>query len=645
LTALELLGLINLVLFIGLFIASLWRGMRLPSRTSLDTILLFGSVALTVTFSRLAGALGINGQPVVGGITIALLAVAPLAMVRLVDDFRGQPRWISVTSALAFAATVVLGFAFGSTNVTLVEIALLAQFSIAGGYAAVAFTRESRRSRGITRRRMALVAIGAGLFVAAIVVVLVGELVPPAGTVFGILAQVTALGSAIALWLGFVPPPWVRRALREPDLRRFLDRSIRLTGIADDREAIAELGAAAADAFGASGAGIGLADPDRPVLRYVTRVDGSWVEYPSDAFIAGQAFTQGRSFVVADALHLDPEHADTYQRSDATVVLATPIQGEERRIGVLFVYAGREPIFADDDIALLELMADQLAVLLDARTLARQSAELRARENTARLKEEFLSSAAHDLRSPLTVVLGQAELLERRVARAPDQPVDAAGVARMAREARRLRDLVNDLLDAQRLEQGALAISRTTTDIGEIVEEIRTREEEEGRPVLVERPARPLVGFVDRARILQVVANLVENARKYGADGAHPRILVEREDGSIRITVADQGIGIPESERELIFDRFYRASNAQRVTDTGLGLGLYICRRIVEEHGGRIWHEPTPGGGSTFVVMLPLTEPATRPDVVAAADAAGSTAAAAMPSTVPQAAMPEPADA
>jgi signal transduction histidine kinase len=105
-----------------------------------------------------------------------------------------------------------------------------------------------------------------------------------------------------------------------------------------------------------------------------------------------------------------------------------------------------------------------------------------------------------------------------------------------------------------------------------------------------------------------VVENLVENARKYGPEAEAPEIVIGSADGAARIAVIDHGVGIPEAERERIFERFFRASNVQNVTDTGLGLGLYICRRIVEAHGGRIWYEPTPGGGSTFVVSLPLDD-------------------------------------
>jgi signal transduction histidine kinase len=614
LTALELLTLINQVLFIGLFVASLRRALHARTRSSLDTLLLFGSIASVVIVGEVAERTGTAGTTLVTGLTIAVLSVAPLAMLRLVSDFRSQPAWLGAAGFLAFLLVVVLGFSAMETAPRAVELVLIAFFALVGGYATVAFATEASRTSGITRRRMLAVALGSGMFVAAILVVLVGALVPEISGPTMVLAQVLAFGSVAGLWLGFMPPSWLRRALREPELRRFIDRSTHVAGLSDDRDAFPEIQAAVAAAVGAGGASIGVPDPVRPVLRYVTAATGDWIEYPADGFIAGRAYSGDRSILYVDAAAADPENAATYRAVGATTALATPIRRGGKRLGVLAVYARREPIFAEDDVAVLELLADQVAILLETRALAREVAHVSAREEAARLKEEFLASAAHDLRSPLTVVLGQAEILERRVLRNPERPVDAAGVSRMAREARRLRDLVNNLLDAQRLEQGGLGITRTAADVTEIVAEVETHMREEGRPIVVRGVGRPLIGLLDRARILQVVMNLVENARKYGSEDAAPEVVVEDLGAEVRISVVDHGIGIPEDERERIFERFFRASNAQRVTDTGLGLGLYICGRIVEEHGGRIWHEPTPGGGSTFVVVLPLENERETPD-------------------------------
>ena len=604
-TALELISLINQVLFIGLFVVVLWHALRRRTRASWNTALLLGGVAVAVALSRVAAWVGLDGAPAVTALTLILLSAVPFAMLRLVDDFSGSPRWVQIAGAVAFLALGMLTVA-GMGEVTApLAVATIGFFAAVGGYAAVVFALESRRAHGITRRRMTAVALGAAVFIAAIVSLFLGVLVEPLGPIVSLIAQLLALVAVLAFFLGFAPPAWVRRAWREPDLRRFLERSVHLAGVADEHAAITELERAAAAAFGATGASIGLADADRRIIRYALPA-GGWSEFADDVYIAGRAFTQQRRVVAHDAPEADPDHALAYEEAGARTVIGAPITTDDRRIGVLTVYAERAPIFVEDDLWLLELLASQTGLLLEARTLTAHASELRAREDATRLKEEFLSAAAHDLRTPLTVVLGQAELMERRAIRSPERPVDPAGLARIVREARRLRDLVAELLDAQRLEDGRAVLDRSAADVCEVVSAIRDRHAGNGVEISVRCPVEPLVSAIDRPRIEQVLDNLVENALKYGPAGGAPEVAVAHPDGYARISVVDHGVGIPEAERERIFERFYRASNAHDVTDTGLGLGLYICRRIVEEHDGRIRHDETPGGGSTFVIDLPL---------------------------------------
>jgi signal transduction histidine kinase len=606
LTAVELVNLIDQILFVGLFVAALRHALRHLSRASFNTALLFGSIAAVVVVSRVAGLVGLADHPAYRGVIVTMLAVAPFAMLRLVDDFSVSPRGIQVAGWIGLLAIAGLAMTVYGPMERLVALFAIAFFLVVGGYAAFAFAREAIRSRGITRRRMTAVAVGAGAFVGTLVLVFSGVLIPAWAEATGALTQLAALVAAVAFFLGFATPAWIRRAWREPDLRHFLERSIHLAGMPDERRAIVELNAAAAAAFGAHGATIGLADPERGVLRYVERATGAWIEHPDDRFVAGRAYREGRRVVTGDATAMDPEHADVYRASGARAVIASPIATETRRLGVLVLFAERMSVFAEDDLWLVDLLADQVAVLLEARTLAEHANALRAREEAARLKEEFLSSAAHDLRTPLTVVLGQAELLERRAQRNPDAPADAQGLARIAREARRLSDLVTELLDAQRLEQGQAVLDLAPVDLLDVVRSVRERYAEGGVALAIDGGLSSLNASIDRPRIEQVLDNLVENALKYTPNGDPPELHVTSADGSARIMVVDHGIGIPEAERPRIFERFFRASNAQSITDTGLGLGLSICRRIVEEHGGRIWFEPTPGGGTTFGMVLPL---------------------------------------
>ncbi|HEU5325213.1 MAG TPA: GAF domain-containing sensor histidine kinase [Candidatus Limnocylindria bacterium] len=601
-TALELIGLVNQVLFIGLFVAVLVAAVRQPTRTRLDALLLFGSAASVVILGRLADWLGFSGQPWVGSVTLLLLNVAPLAMLRLVDDFSDSPRWVQMAGLVAFVAIGILGFILPVTNET-VLIATMAFLVVVGGYAAVAFARQSQRTRGITRRRMTAVTVGAGAFIAALLVAFVGALDPDLAQTTRPVTQLLALVAVSAFFLGFTPPRWVRLVWRDPDVRRFLERSTQIIGVTDDYAALTQMQAAAADAFGANGAVIGVAVPERGTLRYAAR--SGWEEYPDDLYVGGRAFTDRRRVVVLDSAAFDPENVEAYRRVGARTVIASPIVTDGEPLGVLTIFASRAPIFAEDDLWLLDLLASHTGVLLEARALSAQASDLRAREDAARLKEEFISAAAHDLRTPLTVVLGQAELLQRRILRRPNEPPDPASIGRIVREAHRLRDLVTELLDAQRLEESRAVLRFQRVDLRQVVQTVVERHREYGATLEADLAALELSVEADTGRMEQVVENLVENALKYGGD-APPSIRAWAADEQALVSVVDHGIGIPEPERERVFERFFRASNAHSITDTGIGLGLYICRRIVEAHGGGIWFEPTPGGGSTFTLSVPI---------------------------------------
>jgi signal transduction histidine kinase len=172
------------------------------------------------------------------------------------------------------------------------------------------------------------------------------------------------------------------------------------------------------------------------------------------------------------------------------------------------------------------------------------------------------------------------------------------------REAQRLSTLVTDLLDATRMEQGRLVSDREATDLVALISSVVARQQGVHPVELEVRGA--VVGMYDARRVEQVVENLVENAKKYSPEATPVQVTVYQQDGEARITVRDRGIGIPAADLPRIFERFSRASNVDDRKFHGMGLGLYICRGIVEEHGGRIWAESEIGKGSTFHVALPL---------------------------------------
>lgn len=241
--------------------------------------------------------------------------------------------------------------------------------------------------------------------------------------------------------------------------------------------------------------------------------------------------------------------------------------------------------------------------------------------------------ASHELKTPLTTLGGYLELLTRQVSRpTPPDPAKLAHHLAIAKdELGRLRRLSEDLIAAAQLRVGHLAVARKPLDLAVLIRDTTERfvvprnVAARGHHITC-RVAGPLPGEYDAARLEQVLTNLLGNALKYSPGGGEVAVTAERVDGEARITVRDHGIGVPEEERERLFTPFYRAENAGEGSPEGLGLGLAISRDIVEAHGGRLWVESAPGGGSLFLAALPLADhgsPTTaRPAAVTAHDSA-----------------------
>ena len=221
------------------------------------------------------------------------------------------------------------------------------------------------------------------------------------------------------------------------------------------------------------------------------------------------------------------------------------------------------------------------------------------------MKSDFVSTVSHELRTPLTSIYGFAETLLRRDIGFSDEERETF-LGYIASEAERLTGIVDALLNVARLDSGTLQVELVPTDIGELLEEAVS----EGSVPAITNGHRFVVDLEDdvpqvRAdpdKLRQVVAQLVENAVKYSPAGAVVRVEARARPDAVEITVSDEGSGIPESELDRIFDKFYRAS----VTQPGTGLGLFIAQGLVSAMGGRIWVRSKEGGGSRFTFALPV---------------------------------------
>jgi signal transduction histidine kinase len=245
---------------------------------------------------------------------------------------------------------------------------------------------------------------------------------------------------------------------------------------------------------------------------------------------------------------------------------------------------------------------------------AKLRAEIAERLRAEALRDEFLSVAAHELKTPLTSLRGFAQLLMRQLDRdeIPDPVRLRQALSAIDQQSAKLARLVNQLLDVSRIEAGRLALDRKVADVVGIVEDVvATARVNTFRHDFVVRAPSAALALVDPLRLEQVVRNLVDNAIKYSPDGGPIEIEVaKRREEGVRITVSDRGLGVPKASRARIFDRFHQAHPGHAFG--GMGLGLYISRQIVELHGGRIEAEFPPEGGTRMVVVVPIGAPAER---------------------------------
>ncbi|MBI2898325.1 MAG: PAS domain S-box protein [Deltaproteobacteria bacterium] len=229
--------------------------------------------------------------------------------------------------------------------------------------------------------------------------------------------------------------------------------------------------------------------------------------------------------------------------------------------------------------------------------------ELSAMLELERLREEWATVVAHDLRQPLTAISLSLDLLRTLRAREPLSATEAKALARIDSAARGLRRMVDDLSDASRIEAKRLTLEPREVDLARLVVEVC--DQSEVRCICrVETDGRTAVA--DPERITQVLTNLLNNAAKYGAAGEPIAVVVTGNDRETEVSVSNRGPGIPGEELPELFDRFKRARAVRDARKEGLGLGLYICKGLIEAHGGRIWVESTPGATTTFHFTLPF---------------------------------------
>ncbi|ULA60880.1 MAG: hypothetical protein LZF60_270208 [Nitrospira sp.] len=295
--------------------------------------------------------------------------------------------------------------------------------------------------------------------------------------------------------------------------------------------------------------------------------------------------------------------------------LYLPLLGSHGAVGVLAVRSLRPAeLLAPEQLHLLETFANQMALALERARLAEEAQEAHVQTETERMRNAVLSSVSHDLRTPLATVVGASSALLNATC-----PLSIESQQELVRsisdEAGRLDRLLKNLLDMTRLEAGAMQLRKEWHALEEVVGTAlaRVKSRIASHPVSTTLPADLPLVRIDGVLIEQVLINLLENAAKYSSSASPIDVTAIVKDGVIVTEVADRGPGIPRGEEKRIFEKFYQLHPEP---ESGVGLGLTICRGIIESHGGRIWVEHRSGGGAIFRFTLPTekNQPTVEPE-------------------------------
>ena len=300
---------------------------------------------------------------------------------------------------------------------------------------------------------------------------------------------------------------------------------------------------------------------------------------------------------------------ENYRAMRPLSLMVVPLAAQGKPFGLIsFITAESGRRFDADDLTLAREITRRAAVAIEHARLYQQLQE------SLRSRDEFLSSAAHELKTPLTSIKGYAQTLERRT-RELDEPIRArfASLARIDAASTRMARTIDELLDLARLRLGQkIDLDRAVVDLVAVARDSVAEHAPmaPGHRLVLEARVPTLVGEWDGRRLEHVISNLISNAVKFSPSGGEVAVTVDRVETDAVLAVRDHGVGIPPEDRGAIFERFRRGTNVKGIPGTGIGLTL--AKEIVEAHGGRIFVESIPNKGSVFTVRLPLSGEALR---------------------------------
>jgi len=302
----------------------------------------------------------------------------------------------------------------------------------------------------------------------------------------------------------------------------------------------------------------------------------------------------------------------TMKKEGVESFVQVPVRAEGEVLGILQLASRTPRRFNNEEVRLLETIGNQMGIAVQRAQLyeetRRQAGEL---EKANKLQADFTAMIAHDLRSPLMNIVGVTEVMIGGMFGSVSKE-QKKWLSRLQANGQSLIDLVSDFLDVSKLESGYIEVKRERVDLSDLIqrtiENFRVLAHEKGISISDAVDLSLPTVNVDPRRMDQVLSNLISNAIKFAGDGGETEVGAALANATeVKVWVRDNGAGIPADEMHELFQKYRQGGNAKCSSQKGTGLGLVICKMIVEAHGGKIWVESEPGHGSTFFFSLPVT--------------------------------------
>jgi signal transduction histidine kinase len=300
---------------------------------------------------------------------------------------------------------------------------------------------------------------------------------------------------------------------------------------------------------------------------------------------------------------------DTLTRFGYRALLSVPLLREDQIIGSLSFTRKAPGDFPPEVIDVLKTFATQSALAIQNARLFREIADKSAQlEAASRHKSEFLANMSHELRTPLNAIIGFSEVLTERMFGELNEKQDEY-LKDIYASGTHLLSLINDILDLSKIEAGRMELELTDFNLPAALDNALTlvRERAGRRAIALQMNIDARVGQIqaDERKVRQVILNLLSNAIKFTPEGGRIEVRAASVDGSVEVSVTDTGVGIAPEDQEAVFEEFRQVGTAEKKAE-GTGLGLTLCRKFVELHGGRIWVKSQIGAGSTFTFTIPV---------------------------------------